>query len=261
MGPQRQGADIKSHIHEAERRPVNLPEEDALAVLNEGEVVGGYRVASGSNYTFMVHLDAGPGEYLPAIYKPRDGERPLWDFPNGSLYKRECAAFLVSQQLGWPRVPPTVVRDGPYGVGSMQLFANSDDGQSYFDLIETHKDELAPFAAFDVLANNADRKAGHCLLGIDGTIRSIDHGLTFHEDFKLRTVMLEFWGTEVPAHLVDDMKNLLDGLDAPSEFSTGLTELLSQSEIDALRERLERLIAEPLIPVLDPRFNVPWPLV
>ncbi len=261
MGPQGQGADIKPNINEAERRPVNPPEEAALGILNDGEVVGGYRVASGSNYTFMVHLDAGPGEYLPAIYKPRDGERPLWDFPSGSLYKRECAAFLVSRELGWPKVPPTVVRDGPYGVGSMQLYADSDHGQSYFDLVETRKDEFAPFAAFDVLANNADRKAGHCLLGRDGTIRSIDHGLTFHEESKLRTVMLEFWGAEVPADLVEDMKSLLDGLKAPSGFATSLAELLSQSEIDALTERLEGLIAEPVIPVLDSRWNVPWPLV
>lgn len=261
MSPQSQGADLESHIQEAERRPVSLPEDDALVVLNEGEVVGGYRVASGSNYTFMVHLDAGPDVYLPAIYKPRDGERPLSDFPHGSLYKRECAAFVVSQKLGWPSVPPTVVRDGPYGVGSMQLYADSDQSQSYFDLVETRKDDFASFAAFDVLANNADRKAGHCLLGKDGTIRSIDHGLTFHEDFKLRTVMLEFWGAEVPGRLVDDMEALLESLEAPSGFATGLSELISQSEIKALKERLGGLIAEPVIPVLDSRWNVPWPLV
>ena len=103
---------------EADATPINLSEEEALPLLQSGEVIGGHRMPQGSNYTFLVAIDAGPGKYLRAIYKPRDGERPLYDFPIGSLYKREYAAFLLSQIQGWPRVPLTLIREGPYGIGS-----------------------------------------------------------------------------------------------------------------------------------------------
>lgn len=251
----------KSDGNILERSRISLSEDLALTILSHGEVVGWYRIASGSNYTFLVQLDAGPGQYILAIYKPRDGERPLWDFPRGSLYKREYAAFLMSEELGWPRVPLTVVRDGPFGVGSMQLYSDSDHGKSYFDLIETRKADFACFAVFDVLANNADRKAGHCLLGQDGVIWSIDHGVTFHREFKLRTVMLEFWGEAISPSLVGDMRNLYNSLKTQSEFAFNIGEVISPTEIEALIERLDVLISEPVIPVLDSRVNLPWPLV
>ena len=102
--------------------PVQLPEDEALPILESGEVIGGNRIPWGSNYTFLVGIDAGQGRYVRAIYKPRDGERPLYDFPRGTLYKREYAAYLVGRAIGWPSVPLTLIRDGPYGVGSMQLY-------------------------------------------------------------------------------------------------------------------------------------------
>ena len=148
-----------------ERVAIDVSEEEALPILQKGEIIGGQRIPWGSNYTFLVHIDAGPGRYLRGIYKPRDGERPLDDFPAGSLFEREYGAFLLARSLGWPAIPLTLVRDGPYGTGAMQLYVESDPNVTYFELIGERADSLMPFAVFDVVANNADRKAGHCLLG------------------------------------------------------------------------------------------------
>ena len=240
---------------------VALSPAEALPFLREGEVIGGQRIPWSSNYTFLVHLDAGPGRYIRAVYKPRDGERPLYDFPFGTLYKREYAAYLLSRALGWPDVPVTLIREGPYGVGSMQTYVECDPDVTYFDLISDRRQDLLPLAVFDVLANNADRKAGHCLLGGDGRIWSIDHGLTFHPYFKLRTVMLEFWGDRVPTTLVDDAEALAGHLESKSGPAAALTELLDDGAPEALLRRVEALLENAVIPKLDPRRNVPWPLV
>jgi uncharacterized repeat protein (TIGR03843 family) len=239
---------------------VELAEDEAAPLLREGEILGGQRIPWSSNYTFLVRIDAGPGKFLRAVYKPRDGEAPLYDFPDGSLYKREYATFLLSRALGWPPVPLTLVRDGPYGVGSMQLYVDTDPRVTYFDLIADNMDQLWRFMAFDLLSNNADRKGGHCLLGGDGTIWSIDHGLTFHQDFKLRTVMLEFWGEPIPPEIVADLKAFADRLSADQELTKGLVEMLSEVEVDQLTERLGAILEDPTVPQLDPRRNVPWPL-
>ena len=241
--------------------PAALTQEEALPILEGAEIVGGQRIPWSSNGTFLVHLDAGPGRYLRAVYKPRDGERPLHDFPTGSLYKREYAAYMVARSLGWPQIPRTLIRDGPYGVGSMQLFVESDPNITYFDLVADNADELLRFAVFDVLTNNADRKAGHCLLGSDGAIWSVDHGLTFHHFFKQRTVMLEFWGEQVPRPLLDDMSRLAKVLESKAGVAPELAEMLSEREMGALQGRIEAMLAEPVLPTLDPRRNVPWPLV
>ena len=239
---------------------VELSEEDALPLLREGEIVDWQQIPWGSNYTFLVRIDAGPGRYLRAIYKPRDGESPLYDFPSGSLYKRELAAHLLSRALGWPDVPPTVIRDGPYGIGALQLYVESEPSITYFELIDDNAEELLKFAVFDVLANNADRKAGHCLLGNDGRIWSIDHGLTFHAIFKLRTVMLEFWGARIPRPLLADLEALTGRLESRAGPAAGLAELLTDLEMSALLSRLEVMLKDPNIPRLNPRRNVPWPL-
>ncbi len=241
--------------------PVTLSEEDALPVLECADVIGGYRMPWGSNYTFQVWLDAGPGKYLKAIYKPRDGERPLYDFPMGSLFKREYATFLFSRSLGWPDVPVTLVRDGPYGIGSMQLYIECDPEVTYFDLIEEQPEALQRFAIFDLLVNNADRKAAHCLLGDDGRVWSIDHGLTFHPVFKLRTVMLEFWGRPIPEHLVADIEDLLHRLESKEGVIPRLCDMLTSQEMTAIKRRLQVVLDEPVLPQLDPYRNVPWPWV
>ncbi len=217
----------------------------------------------GSNYTFMVWIDAGPGQYLRAIYKPRDGERPLWDFPAGTLYQRERAAFLLSRLLGWPKIPLTLVREGPYGIGMIQHYIESDPDVTYFDIVKesASHDELRKIMVFDLVTNNADRKGGHCLIGTDDQIWSIDHGLTFHPSFKLRTVMMEFWGREVPANLVADLGRLHRKLDTCSDDTSELRESLRGPELKALIKRLRFILRNPEIPRLDPNYNIPYPFV
>ncbi len=242
-----------------ERVAIDVSEEEALPILQKGEIIGGQRIPWGSNYTFLVHIDAGPGRYLRGIYKPRDGERPLDDFPAGSLFEREYGAFLLARSLGWPAIPLTLVRDGPYGTGAMQLYVESDPNVTYFELIGERADSLMPFAVFDVVANNADRKAGHCLLGKDGTIWSVDHGLTFHWAFKMRTVMLELWGKPIPAWLVGDLVSLAGRIESRDGDTAELWEMFSEREMSALLERIEYLKQTPVVPQLDPHRNVPWP--
>ena len=230
-------------------------------MLQSGEIIGGSRVPWGSNYTFMVWVDASPGKYLRAVYKPRDGERPLYDFPRGSLYKREYATFVLSRALGWPDVPLTLIRDGPYGVGSIQLYIDSDPDVNYFDLIDIKPEELRRFAVFDLVVNNADRKAGHCLLDTKDRLWSIDHGVTFHPMFKLRTVMLEFWGQPIPEQVLSDLESLRSRLESRDGLSVQLAEMLAPQEVQALKGRLQAVLEDPVLPTLDPYRNVPWPWV
>ena len=243
--------------------PVVVDENDARQLLESGEITGGHRMPWGSNYTFMVWIDAGPGQYLRAIYKPRDGERPLWDFPAGTLYQRERAAFLLSRLLGWPKIPLTLVRDGPYGIGMIQHYIESDPDVTYFDIVKesASHDELHKIMVFDLVTNNADRKGSHCLIGTDDQIWSIDHGLTFHPSFKLRTVMMEFWGREVPANLVADLGRLHRKLDTCSDDTSELRESLRGPELKALIKRLRFILRNPEIPRLDPNYNIPYPFV
>ena len=145
----------------------------------------------GSNYTFIVTI-RHDGKQANAVYKPSRGERPLWDFPDGTLAFREVAAYLVSEALGFPNVPPTILRDGPQGIGMVQLYIEMVDGQHFFTLRDQHRDEMKRIAVFDAIINNTDRKGGHVLLGEDGKLWCIDHGVTFHEEPKLRTVIWDY---------------------------------------------------------------------
>ncbi len=235
---------------------------DAIARLcaDDVELVG--RMPWSSNATFLVELHppgtdpAAPG--LKAVYKPERGERPLWDFPPG-LYKREVAAYLLAEDLGWHLVPPTVVRaDAPLGVGSLQLFIDADFSAHYFTLLEdeaTHP-QLQRICAFDLLVNNTDRKSGHCLIDGDGTIWGIDNGLSFAVEFKVRTVIWDFADEPVPTALLDDVSALLDrGLPA------GLDELLDPNECDAIKARARALVADGCFPVDPTGRRYPWPLV
>jgi uncharacterized repeat protein (TIGR03843 family) len=171
-----------------------------------------------------------------AIYKPRRGERPLWDFPDGTLCQREVAAFLVSEVLGWHMVPPTVLRDGPHGVGSAQLYVEHDPEQNYFTFPAKYRDQLMRIALFDHLVNNADRKGGHCLLDASGQIWAIDHGICFHTQPKLRTVIWDFAGESIPPALLKSLQNLCHRINQ-AEVCRVLGTLLSRAEIDAMMRR------------------------
>ena len=225
----------------------------------EGEITSLELAPQGSNYTFLVTVSQGPDEYR-AIYKPQRGEAPLWDFPPGTLYKREYAAYLVAQRLSWDFIPYTVIRSGPYGIGSLQQFVEVDPLSSYFTLREESPEELERIALFDCLSNNADRKASHCFRDVSGAVWSIDHGLTFHEEPKLRTVIWDFAQEPIPAHLLEQVAGLLEDLRSGGDVVRGLAPLLAKQEIAALGRRLEALLQSGRFPPHDPyRRNVPWP--
>jgi uncharacterized repeat protein (TIGR03843 family) len=227
----------------------------ALAVLADGDLEVKGRMPWSSNNTFLVESSLN-GAVLPAVYKPGRGERPLWDFP-GNLYRREVAAYLVSEALGWGIVPETVIRDGPFGEGSVQRFVDADFSEHYFTLLEREEchDALRRICAFDFVINNADRKGGHCLLGEDGRIWAIDHGLGFHEAPKLRTVIWEFAGQRLPDDVTADIAALAESPPA------GLEPLLDPDEIEALCVRARRLARHPELPEPDAHTHYPWPMV
>ena len=215
----------------------------------------------GSNYVFVVRL-ADAEEEVYGIYKPAAGERPLRDFPSGTLHNRELSAYVVANVLGWPAVPPTVVREGPHGVGSVQLFIDADFTKHYFNLRDERLDDYMPIAMFDVLVNNADRKGGACLLDADDQLWAVDHGLTFNPLARRRTVMFEFNGMPYS----DDMLHGLDRFvatldDTNSELRVSLTDTLDDHEIDSLVRRGKEMLVDRSFPLLDPDWNVPWPMI
>ena len=220
------------------------------------------RIVNASNHTMLVETDDGR-EPLLAVYKPRAGERPLWDFPLGSLHQREVAAYEVSAFLGWEVVPPTLLRDGPLGTGSVQLFIDHDPRRHYFALLEDDRydDALARMAVFDLLVNNADRKGGHVLLARDEHIWGCDHGLTFHLEPKLRTVIWEFGGTPLPDAWCEDLRRLAADLRADNGAARGrLSGLLDAAEVQMLALRADAIIAAGALP--DPAEDerpYPWP--
>lgn len=227
-----------------------------------------------SNYTFLIRVCSQPaashaGE-VQAVYKPRRGERPLWDFAQGTLCQRERAAFLVSQALEWNLVPPTVVRKGPHGPGSIQLFVEHDPERHYFTLEgdATHRQQLQQIALLDVVINNADRKGGHVLLGASGETNdcerlwAIDHGICFHTEHKLRTVIWEFAGQPIPADTSADLVRLKEQLGGETRtLATQLKDLLTGAEVVAMQKRLERLIKQARFPSPGPGRHYPWPPV
>jgi hypothetical protein len=216
------------------------------------------RMPWSSNGTFLVTVATAGDLQLPAIYKPGRAERPLWDFPDG-LYRREVAAYHLSAALGWDLVPPTVeVETGPLGPGSVQLFVDADFEQHYFTLLEEsgHRRALKRMAVFDYLANNADRKGGHCLVDGDGHVWGIDHGLCFHVQPKLRTVIWDFAGERIDDDDLGDVRGLA-GRDLPSSIS----HLLHPEECRALSSRADQLLEDPRLPEPWSNRPYPWPLV
>jgi uncharacterized repeat protein (TIGR03843 family) len=228
-----------------------------LTLLTEGRIELLGRIPRSSNETFLVSVSRGDEEAY-AVYKPEAGERPLSDFEPG-LFRRERAAYLLSESLGWGMVPLTVIRDdAPLGIGSLQWFIECDFQEHYFTLYEdapeTHR-ELARMALFDFVANNTDRKSGHVLRGGDGRIWGIDHGLCFSASFKLRTVIWDFAGDPIPEGLLQDIAPLAEAV--PPEVA----ELLDDDEVASVQHRVQRLLDARVLPVDRTGRRYPWPLV
>ncbi len=236
-------------------RPAERSSPDPLTLLRSGEIELKGRLPWSSNATFLVQvcLDGTSGL---AVYKPLRGERPLWDYPEG-LYRREVAAYLVSEALGWGLVPETVLRDGPLGPGSLQRFVDADFAEHYFTLLERpeHHDALKAVCTFDLVVNNGDRKSGHCLLGQDGRLWAIDHGLSLHTDPKLRTVIWDFAGQQVPEDRLEALARL--AASPPS----ALAGLVHDAEVEALAARAAAVVRRPVFPPVRSPRAYPWPLV
>jgi len=234
-----------------------LEDEAAVGILTTGELEVLGRMPWSSNMTFLVDVRAPGAPVIQGVYKPVKGERPLWDFPAG-LHRRETAAFELSAALGWDLVPPTVLRDGPLGEGSVQLYVPTDYDDHYFTLREdaAHSRWFQRLCAFDFVINSTDRKAGHILLGNNLKLYAIDNGLSFHDEFKLRTVIWDWAGQTLPANLAQDISKLITQ-GPPSE----VVELLTAAECEALLHRAEVLLASGYFPSDPSGHRHPWPLV
>jgi uncharacterized repeat protein (TIGR03843 family) len=233
-----------------ERLLVELPDLELVGILQ-----------GASNYTFLAQLGPHAPAGLRVVYKPARGESPLWDFEAGTLYQREVAAYQLSKVLGWPRIPPTVVREqGPHGVGALQLYVDADR-RHFLSEQTVQRETWLRIALFDVITNNADRKSGHCLFDAEDRVWVIDHGLTFHADPKLRTVIWDFAGEPLPSDLCGDLERALVAVDK-GNLAEELDRLLRPGEVRVLKRRL-RGVLDPTWRFPEPTsaWSVPWPPV
>ena len=214
-----------------------------------------------SNFVFLARVGSEPEGFL-AIYKPTRGERPLWDFPSETLAAREVAARVVSEAGGWDFVPPTVLRsDAPLGPGSLQLFIDHDPERHYFVMKDDRLADFEAFAAFDIVVNNADRKAGHVLEDRSGRLWAVDHGLTFNTEPKLRTVIWDFAGNRASDEVLARVARVRGALQDDMSFGERLRELLSEAEFHALEVRTHRFLEQGVYPEPTSSHHLPWPLV
>jgi len=243
-----------------------MPEDSTLEKLRSGEMKLKGEFLWGSNYTYLVEI-VHLGETVQAVYKPTRGERPLWDFPPASLARREVAAYLVSEALGWQLVPPTIYRKkGPLGPGSAQYFIDHDPEYHYFNFTPDDLQRLRPTVLFDMLVNNADRKGSHVLSDRNSRLWLIDHGICFHVEDKLRTVIWDFVGEPIPPELCQAISNFLSRLNLSngqySPLASALMEYISLAEIRALASRGKKVLEQPVFPAPDPyRRPYPWPQI
>ena len=240
--------------------------DDPIEHLLNGEIEIEGRMPYSSNATFLVHV-THEGKSHPAIYKPMRGERPLWDFEPG-LHRREVAAYEMSEALGLHVVPPTVLRDGPVGEGSVQWFVAGDHREHYFTIKEAipELDErFRALALLDIICNNTDRKSGHCILVperadpsgtiVPASVWGIDHGLCFSAEFKLRTVIWEFADESIPEAMLDKVNTLTD------RVPLSISALLSDEEVEAIQGRAAWCVKERMFPNDPTGRRYPWPLV
>ncbi len=235
----------------------DLPIDELTEVLAIGDMEIEGRMPYSSNATLLVNMTKGDQSHR-AIYKPGQGERPLWDFPDG-LYKREVAMFELSDQLGFDVIPPTLLVDAELGPGSLQAFVKAHFSEHYFTMMENDigGDDLRQLCVLDLIGNNTDRKAGHCLLGGDGRVYGIDHGLAFHAQFKLRTVMWDFVDEAIPTASMEAVATFVET--GPRD---SLARLLDSFEVDAMVSRARAMLDEGRFPEDDTGGQrYPWPLV
>jgi uncharacterized repeat protein (TIGR03843 family) len=240
-----------------------MPELEISTVINVlqyGEITIKGEFVWGSNYTFLAEVCRN-ADMIQSVYKPSRGEQPLWDFPPASLARREAAAFLVSEALGWELVPPTVYRrKAPIGPGSLQLFIEHDPELHYFNLSKIDRQRLRPVVLFDLLINNADRKGSHLLFDNHHHLWLIDHGICFHAEDKLRTVIWDFAGEPIPGKLLEDLRKFCQALVPDAKLYKDLQDLLSLKEINAMAKRAEHLTSLRQFPQPNPdERSFPWP--
>ncbi len=249
-----------------------LTTQQILELLTKGEMEVEGLLPWSSNYTFLVNIMGEIGASSPtadiaqlkAVYKPRLGEAPLWDFPEGTLCLREVAAYQVNSALGWDLIPPTVLRVGPHGTGSVQLYIDNDEDLHFFTFRDdpANTDQLMRLALFDLITNNADRKSGHCLLDKHGHVWAIDHGITFNTDHKLRTVIWDFAGQPIQPEHLSDLQRLRDGIGAKQLLGRVLRDLLEENEVAALKRRIQAILDMKVYPGPNrTQRNIPWPPV
>ena len=230
---------------------------ELLDALRYGDLKVTGRLVDASNATLFGEVQVGEIS-LNCIYKPVSGERPLWDFPDGTLANRELAAYLISEAMSLNCVPPTLLREGPFGIGMVQLWIDIDDEIDLVDLYRQDLPGLRNLALFDVVVNNTDRKIGHLLPTSDGHIYGCDHGVTFHVDDKLRTVLWQWEQQPLTESELQLIRNLADHL--KGELGKSLQELITADELHALKLRVLRLSDEQVFPSPSPDWPaVPWP--
>jgi uncharacterized repeat protein (TIGR03843 family) len=236
---------------------VGLTAAADAGLLARGELRPLGLLSGASNGTFLCEASDGDRTAL-AVYKPRDGEAPLWDFPEGMLWRREIAAYEVSAALGWPDVPMTVAGEGPLGPGAVQAFVEHDPAKHFFLLRSGRSETFMRVALFDAIVNNADRKGGHCLLGPDDRVWVIDHGTCFSVEPKLRTVIWDWAGEPLPPELHALVRGAAERLREPDLFAR-LADLLTEEEAEATADRAEALARAGRFPEPGPERHVPWP--
>ena len=230
---------------------------DALRLLREGELSIEGRLLDASNATLYcgVTLD---GVTTTCVYKPVQGERPLWDFPDGTLAGREVSAYLVSEATGWDVVPPTVLRDGPFGTGMCQLWVDVDTSVDLQTLARSDHPDLRRMAVFDAVVNNADRKGGHLLPRADGCVQGVDHGICFSSEDKLRTLLWQWRGEPLTDEAVEVLSRLRAELEG--DLAGALLELLTRREVRRTVARVDALLASGVHPFPSQDWPaIPWP--
>ena len=253
-------ADEKNYLTSA--FPSEQARADVCALLTRGDVEMEGLIPWSSNYTYLVSVTLQK-HAMHAIYKPQCGERPLWDFEDGTLCKREVAAYELSEFLGFPNVPVTVLReDAPQGLGMLQQFIDHKRRENFFTLRDRFRQEMQKIAVFDALVNNTDRKGGHVLVDANGAVWAIDHGVTFHQDPKLRTVIWDFIDQPIPEPLIRQLEKLRAALRNNESIRARLENLLLRSEVRALGARVNELLRAGVYPSPpDDWPHVPWPPV